>query len=76
VRTIDTPKAEGGEWLDTPVWEIAAWVVSRHSAASEAAFTLFPSFAASASLGNIACMRKLLIILNAILRDKRPWQTP
>jgi transposase len=23
-----------------------------------------------------ACMRKLLVILNAILRDHRPWQTP
>ncbi|MGH6660122.1 MAG: IS110-like element ISRfsp2 family transposase, partial [Rhodospirillales bacterium] len=21
-----------------------------------------------------ACMRKLLVILNAILRDRRPWQ--
>ena len=23
----------------------------------------------------IACMRKLLVILNAMLRDRRPWQT-
>jgi transposase len=22
-----------------------------------------------------ACMRKLLVILNAIIRDNRPWQT-
>lgn len=24
----------------------------------------------------VACMRKLLVILNALLRDGRPWQTP
>jgi transposase len=23
----------------------------------------------------VACMRKLLVILNAILRDRKPWQT-
>ena len=25
-------------------------------------------------LAIIACMRKLLVILNAMLRDRRPWQ--
>ena len=28
-----------------------------------------------AKVAIVACMRKLITILNAILRDKRPWQT-
>ena len=28
-----------------------------------------------AKVAIVACMRKLIIILNAILRDKQPWQT-
>jgi transposase len=24
----------------------------------------------------VACMRKLLVILNAMLRDNKPWQAP
>lgn len=48
----------------------------RHNPALHAFYQRLIGRGRPAKVAITACMRKLLVILNAILRDHRPWQTP
>jgi transposase len=48
----------------------------RHNPALQAFYRRLIGRGRPAKVAITACMRKLLVILNAILRDHRPWQTP
>jgi transposase len=53
---------------------IAAMVASRHNPALSAFYQRLIAAGKPKKVALIAVARKLLIILNAILRDKKPWQ--
>jgi transposase len=53
---------------------MAALVASRWNPVIAAFYRRLRQSGKSAKLALTACMRKLLVILNAILRDRRPWQ--
>jgi transposase len=53
---------------------MAALVASRHNPLIAAFYRRLRAAGKPAKVALVACMRKLLIILNAILRDRRPWQ--
>jgi transposase len=53
---------------------MAALVASRRNPVIAAFYRHLRSAGKPAKVALTACMRKLLVILNAILRDKRPWQ--
>jgi transposase len=48
----------------------------RHNPALQAFYQRLIGRGRPAKVAITACMRKLLVLLNAILRDHRPWQTP
>jgi transposase len=48
----------------------------RHNPALQAFYQRLIARGRPAKVAITACMRKLLVILNAILRDHIPWQTP
>jgi transposase len=54
---------------------MATLVASRHNAVIAAMYGRLRSAGKPAKLALTACMRKLLTILNAILRDRTPWQS-
>ena len=54
---------------------MAALVATRHNPAIAAFYKRLCDAGKPKKLALVACMRKLLTILNAILRDKQPWQT-
>jgi transposase len=54
---------------------MAALVASRHNPVIAAFYTRLCTAGKPKKLALTACMRKLLIILNAIVRDQKPWQT-
>jgi transposase len=54
---------------------MAALVASRHNPAIAAFYKRLRAAGKPAKVALVACMRKLLTILNAILRDRKPWQT-
>jgi transposase len=53
---------------------MAALVASRHNPVIAQYHQRLIAHGKSAKQALTACMRKLLVILNAILRDKKPWQ--
>ncbi len=53
---------------------MAALVAARHNPVIAAFYKRLRDAGKPAKLALTACMRKLLVILNAILRDKRQWQ--
>lgn len=53
---------------------MAALVASRHNPAIASFYARLRAAGKPAKLALTACMRKLLTILNAVLRDRRPWQ--
>jgi len=54
---------------------MAALVGSRHNPVLAAFYSRLIAKGKTAKQALTACMRKLLVILNAIIRDNRPWQT-
>jgi transposase len=54
---------------------MAALVASRHNPVIASFYRRLLAAGKPKKLALTACMRKLLIILNAILRDRRPWQS-
>jgi transposase len=54
---------------------MAALAGVRHNPVLRAKYRQLTAAGKPAKLALIACARKLLVILNAILRDRRPWQT-
>jgi transposase len=53
---------------------MAALTASRRNPAIAAFYSRLRAAGKPAKLAFTACMRKLLVILNAIIRDKQPWQ--
>lgn len=53
---------------------MAALVAARHNPLISLFYKRLRAAGKPAKVALTACMRKLLIILNAILRDRRPWQ--
>jgi transposase len=53
---------------------MAALVATRHNPAITAFYRRLRAAGKPAKVALVACMHKLLLILNAILRDRRPWQ--
>jgi transposase len=53
---------------------MAALVASRHNPVIAAFYRHLRDLGKPSKLALTACMRKLLVMLNAILRDRRPWQ--
>ena len=53
---------------------MAALVASRHNPVIKTFYERLCAAGKPKKLALVACMRKLLTILNAILRDKQPWQ--
>jgi transposase len=54
---------------------MAALVASQHNPVIRAFYKRLRQAGKPAKVALTACMRKLLTILNAMLRDRRPWQT-
>ena len=54
---------------------MAALVASRHNPVLTAFYQRLVSAGKAKKVAITAVMRKLLTILNAIIRDRRPWQT-
>ena len=53
---------------------MAALVASRFNPVIAAFYQRLRAAGKAPKVALVACMRKLLVILNAIIRDKRPWQ--
>jgi transposase len=53
---------------------MAALVASRHNPVIAAFYRHLRDLGKPSKVALTACMRKLLVMLNAILRDRRPWQ--
>lgn len=64
----------GGRTTVRTALYMAALVASRHNPPIAAFYRRLRAAGKPAKVALIACMRKLLVILNAILRDRRPWQ--
>lgn len=56
----------------TPLY-MAALVATRHNAVIRATYERLVEAGKAKKVALVACMRKLLVILNAIVRDRRPW---
>jgi transposase len=52
---------------------MATLVASRHNPAIRSFYRRLRTNGKSAKVALIACLRKLITILNAMLRDGRPW---
>ena len=65
----------GGRAKVRSVLYMAALVASRHNPVLAAFYQRLVSVGKAKKLAITAVMRKLLTILNAIIRDNRPWQT-
>jgi transposase len=55
---------------------MAALVASRANPVIAAHYNKLRTAGKTGKQALVACMRKLLVILNAIVRDRRPWQHP
>ena len=55
---------------------MATLVATRHNPVIAAFYQRLLAAGKPKKLALTACMRKLLVILNALIRDQRPWQTP
>jgi transposase len=56
----------------TPLY-MAALVATRHNSVIRATYARLIQAGKAKKVALVACMRKLLVILNAIVRDRRPW---
>jgi len=54
---------------------MAALAATRWNLVIRAAYRRFVARGRPKKVALVACLRRLLTILNAILRDKSPWQT-
>lgn len=53
---------------------MAALVATRHNPAIRLAYARLRARGKPAKVALVACMRKLLVILNAMMRDQQPWR--
>ena len=65
----------GGRTAIRATLYMAALVAARHNAIIASFYRRLLAAGKPKKLALTACMRKLLTILNAILRDQKPWQT-
>ncbi len=63
----------GGRAVVRTVLYMAALVATRHNAVIRATYARLVDAGKAKKVALVACMRKLLVILNAIVRDRRPW---
>ena len=56
----------------TPLY-MAALVATRHNTIIRATYVRLVEAGKAKKVALVACMRKLLVILNAMVRDRRPW---
>lgn len=54
---------------------MAAWVGTRHNPVLQPFYKRLIAAGKPRKVALVACMRKLLTILNALIRDQQPWQT-
>lgn len=66
----------GGRATVRATLSMAALVASRHNPVIAAFYKRLLDAGKAKKLALTACMRKLLAILNAMLRDKKPWALP
>ena len=66
---------QGGRGSVRAVLYMAALVATRRNAAVRALYERLRSAGRPAKVALTACMRKLLTILNAMLRSRQPWKT-
>jgi transposase len=66
----------GGRAQVRAVLYMAALVAVRHNPALRAFYRRLVAAGKAKKLALIAAMRKLLVILNALMRDGQPWRTP
>ena len=64
----------GGRAPVRAVLYMAALAATRHNPIVKAFYTRLQAAGKPKKLALTACMRKLLTILNAIVRDRTPWQ--
>ena len=64
----------GGRTAVRGVMDMATLVASRFNPPIRAFYRRLRDNGKPAKVALVACMRKLLTILNAILRDQQPWQ--
>ena len=55
---------------------MAALIASRHNPTIRAFYARLLAAGKPKKVALVACMRKLLIILNAVMRDRTPWRCP
>jgi transposase len=65
----------GGRTTVRNTLSMAALTASRHNPAVKALYDRLRAKGRPAKAALVAAMRKLLTILNAVLRDQKPWQT-
>jgi len=63
----------GGRAIVRAPLYMAALVAARHNAVIRATYERLVEGGKAKKVALVACMRKLLVILNAIIRDRRPW---
>jgi transposase len=66
----------GGRAPVRAVLYMAALVAVRHNPTLRAFYQRLITAGKAKKLALTAAMRKLLVILNAMLRDRQPWRTP
>jgi len=67
-------KIEGGRYKVRAALYMAAWVMIRHSPEFKARYEALRSRGKRAKVAVVACMRVLLVRLNAMMRDRTPWE--
>jgi transposase len=55
---------------------MAALIASRHNPAIEPFYKRLVAAGKPKKVALVACMRKLLVVLNAVMRDRTPWRCP
>jgi transposase len=65
----------GGRKVVRSALYMAALVATRHNPVLKAHYAKLLAAGKAKKLALVACMRKLLIILNAMLRTRQPWRT-
>jgi transposase len=65
----------GGRKTVRTALDMATLVTTRHNAAIRAFYERLRAGGKAKKLALTACMRKLLVILNAILANGTPWRT-
>ena len=55
---------------------MGALIASRHNPIIRAFYERLVASGKPKKVALVACMRKLLVILNAVMRDRTPWRCP